>query len=265
MKRLGRDRSAEENLLKPIVFLFTFVGVAGLLLWSMSDVQQVAQGELSDESRYTLTLGEYTAWNPADGWNVTWANATDLDPEDLSSVDFEFTNEAETDSVWLGCVRNNSLYPGTTWASEHYDMITVTDWTVYFFIPTAIRETVPYSAIETAHNTAEWRDTNQSEVFVTLGDYNFSLVITTPGLAADFATDLWDNNDFNIVLSEVIVTDYAAENDWWSFIFQLLFLQLPEVHWFVNALMAIPFWIAIGFVVITFVGRMLPDWISGGA
>ena len=258
MKKLGRDRSAEENLLKPIVFLFTFVGVAGLLLWSMANVQQVSQGELSDTTRFELSLGEYTAWNPDYGWNVTWANATTID--DLADDDFEFSNEADDDNIWLGCIRNNTLFPDPEWYGEHYDMITVTDYVGFSFV----RESVSYSAIETAHNTADWTNTNQSEVFVTIGQYNFSLVITAPGLAANFSTELWDNNDFNIVVSEIIVTDYAAENDWWSFIYQLLFLQLPEVHWFVGALMAIPFWIAIGFVVITFVGRMLPDWISGG-
>lgn len=260
-KHLGKDRNAEESLLKPVIFLFTFIGVAALLLSSMANIRHVSEGGISDTS-FEFSTGTYTYWDPSDGWDVTWANATDLSPFDLDDMDFEFTSAA-ADSIWLGCVRNNTEYlPGsTTWYEKYEDMLTVTDYTGWFSYN---REVVSFQTIDATHNESRWVEGNSTEVFVLIGSYNFTLVITTPGIAANFSTDLWVNNAFNVKLAEVSYDDYSAEDDWWTFIWQLLTLQLPDVHPFVNLLMAIPFWIAIGFIVIMLVSRMLPDWISGG-
>lgn len=250
-----------ENLLKPIVFLVSFVGIAALLLSTMGNLQTVSEGGVSDTS-IDFSLLEYTYWTPDTGWDVTWANATDLSPFDLEDVDFEFESPDTTDEMWTGSVRNSTEYsPGsTTWYEKYEDFITVSDSYFWGFN----REVISYQTIDSAHDAAEWVNTNSTEISFIIGGYNMTVIITTPGEADGFSDSLWTNNTFNLRLAEVTVVGYSAEGDWLTLIYQLLFLQLPDVHWFINALMAIPFWIAIGFIAITLISRMLPDWISGG-
>jgi len=75
--------------------------------------------------------------------------------------------------------------------------------------------------------------------------------------------EAWDNSGLNMMIGvdfDQTSTGYNA----WSLIGMLLFFQLPEVHWIVNALIAIPLWLCISYLCFIFILRAIGAIFGGG-
>jgi len=76
-------------------------------------------------------------------------------------------------------------------------------------------------------------------------------------------SDAWDNNELALLLA--IEFDEATTSiNAWSLISMLLFFQLPDVHWIINALIAIPLWIAIAYLAFIMILRTIGAVFGGG-
>lgn len=75
--------------------------------------------------------------------------------------------------------------------------------------------------------------------------------------------DAWDNYELQVLIGidfDQTRTGYNA----WELISMLLFFQLPDIHWTINALIAIPLWISIGYISFILILRALGAIFGGG-
>jgi len=76
-------------------------------------------------------------------------------------------------------------------------------------------------------------------------------------------SEAWQNNELSLLLAiefDQVNTSINA----WSLISMLLFFQLPDVHWIINALIAIPLWIAIAYLAFIMLLRTIGAVFGGG-
>jgi len=85
-----------------------------------------------------------------------------------------------------------------------------------------------------------------------------STTYATPALA-------WDSNEL-LVLIGIDFSQAQTVFNAWAIIGMILFFTLPEIHWVINAIMAIPLWIAIAYVSFILLLRAVGAiWGGGGA
>jgi len=75
--------------------------------------------------------------------------------------------------------------------------------------------------------------------------------------------EAWNYHGLNVMIGidfDQTSTGYNA----WSLIGALLFFQLPEIHWIVNALIAIPLWLCISYLCFIFILRAIGAIFGGG-
>jgi len=75
-------------------------------------------------------------------------------------------------------------------------------------------------------------------------------------------TEAWDNYELDILIGMKFDQVNTSINAW-SLISMLLFFQLPEVHWIINALIAIPIWITVAYLIYVLIIKIIP-FIAGG-
>lgn len=76
-------------------------------------------------------------------------------------------------------------------------------------------------------------------------------------------TEAWNHHGLNIMVGidfDQVSTSYNA----FSLIAMLLFFQLPQVHWIINALIAIPIWLCIAYLAFIFILRTAGAIFGGG-
>jgi len=77
-------------------------------------------------------------------------------------------------------------------------------------------------------------------------------------------SEAWDYGGLAIMLGiefDQVNTSINA----WSLISMLLFFQLPDMHWIINALIAVPIWVAMGYITVIMVYRTIGALFGGGA
>lgn len=65
-------------------------------------------------------------------------------------------------------------------------------------------------------------------------------------------TDAWDNDELCFMFA-IDWDEKGTGMNAWNLISMLLFFQLPNIHWTINALIAIPMWLMIGYCIFAFV------------
>jgi len=73
----------------------------------------------------------------------------------------------------------------------------------------------------------------------------------------------WNYHGLNMLIGidfDQVSTGYNA----WSLIAMLLFFQLPEIHWVINALIAVPIWLCVGYLSFIFILRSIGAIFGGG-
>jgi hypothetical protein len=78
------------------------------------------------------------------------------------------------------------------------------------------------------------------------------------------ATEAWNYHGLWVFIGinfDQSATAYSA----WDLIAMLLFFQLPDIHWFINALISIPLWIAIAYLAFILILRAIGAIFGGGA
>ena len=75
--------------------------------------------------------------------------------------------------------------------------------------------------------------------------------------------EAWDNYDLHILTGitwDQVATGYSA----FDLIGMILFFQLPNVHWYIKAVLALPFWITFAYLAFIFILRAMGAIFGGG-
>lgn len=247
------------------IFLATFIGITILLVQQMSTfITSVDPGDFQQLQGYSVIGGrQYVAWEPVEGYNVTMANTTHSFQAAVAShgsvpanKTLVFTSaEDDNDIIW-GMVRGNEYY-GSSWL-EYPGPQKHTLFLDYFWIyqdqgwgdrPLRV---ISYDTI-IEHQVGVL---NESLVEFGLSGHKYALWVRTPGNGAAHSTYI-ENNVFNVALVYPVI-DEDAKVSMWTILGQILTLQLPDTHWFVQIIMAIPLWASIGFMAFLIIRSVIP-------
>jgi hypothetical protein len=246
--RLERDPAAEDELIKPVVFLVTFVAVSALMVGLVNQYYAMAAfGGQADFSTGYQTIGgiTYDMLDPALGYALSTEDAESIVDLDDGTV-FVFED--------LECqlVRDNDVYaPWTPALITHFkDFFWFKVSYGWFSIRVAA---LPFETILANYDG----ETNVSVNDLALGHRSYTFFVQgLSGGASTFAQSL-DANLINISVG-VNLEDALAHNSLWSTLGQILTLQLPDTHWIINLLMAVPIWTAIGVLAFLAIRSLVP-------
>ena len=249
---LRKDPRAEEEIMKPVVFLVVFVAVTALLVGFITQFyQENAFGGSADYSTGYSTIGgiTYDMLDPADGYQVTpddivrWIDMGDPESEEFPVFTFEdlqlqVCNENIFYAPWDGFKIHE--FRDFIWFKVSYGW-----WTVKVCA-------LPFETILENYQD----ETNTSINDIALGHRSYTVFIQAPGPTLGFEPALYSGN-LNISVG-VNLEDALAHNSMWSTLGQVLTMQLPDTHWIVNLLIAIPLWTAIGVLAFIVIKGLVP-------
>jgi len=265
-KSLKDDNAGSESLMPTLVSVVSFVCIGVLLLTQSTALTHMGQQSQADYSvpNTNFPANNYQAaavpWDPqgVDMYgNVSFGH---FDYRDSANMTFYY-NATNQHHIKMWIVRDylgydpNDTNPGRY---DHYsDFIYV--YQAFGLFNWKIREAwIPWELI--AANVDYTTDGNWSIVPISLQHHYEVYFASAPG--TNFTTMLWQNR-LNVSLAWVWnESDYSNVSPW-DLVGQILTFHIPEVDWWLTAMIAVPIYIAIGFMILTIIGRFIP-LVSGG-
>lgn len=255
-----------ESVMPTIVSVVSFVAIGVLLLTQSGGLIILGQQSQSDYSQTTADFptNNYQAaaipWEPAGVYmygNVSFGHFDYRNPANFTFY-YNATDEHHI-KMWL--VRDYFGYDPTDMNPDHYDHYRdfIYVYQAFGLFNWKTREAwIPWELI--ASNFESTTDGNWSIVPITLQHHYEVYFSSAPG--TNFTTMLWANK-LNISVAWVWnESDYSNVSPW-NTVGQILTFHIPDVDWWITAMIAIPIYIAIGFVILTIISRFIP-FIPGG-
>ena len=249
--------------LRGLIVIVTFLGVSFLLIGLMP-----AEIYVAGETR-TIETTEFEGIDVlsfADTANLcmnetggayefgapTWYRMqVDDGTGDLGGHDVEFVYRIANESTHE--LRNEHLYGVFIFTfghdMNHYDKNGIDRGTI-----------LDVSEIEDNRNP----DNDTSMFTIKCSDFNARLIMNYNGSKWSNFTEAWDHNElyaFHGINFDQVSTSYSA----FDLIGRLLFFQMPEGNLILNAIIAIPVWVGIGYIVVILIYRTIGAVFGGGA
>ncbi len=257
-----------------------FITVSALLIAMMGPTLRSNAGTWSTDIGYQIIGGVgYNMFDPTNGYNVsgliadTWDHEADTNMHyDGSTYGFDddFTVAVIYDSTevgdWAVDIDPILLSPLNPIGIQfdvgldqenlfsHYVMVfyeypfSIYDWT------SSAEIALPLQWFVTRHVEG----TNQSVVDFVLRGGNYTMLLTTPGPAANWAQFV----SLGIFTLQMSVSNQSlaesAEASLWTTVARLATAQLPNTHWIINSILAVIFWTPMGFAIVEFFRRWIP-------
>lgn len=275
-KKRRYDEHGDESLHGSFIIVSTFIGLGIVLIGLTSSIQYYGISR-SDYLQGWETIGglEYSKWLPTYGYNVT-PNDTQIDNDAINhpfhlaeyhynDPDYYYAFNVPYGSghaVRVFVIRNNSGFdPGSNkWWERDEDFFLLTRLTNDWPYPNTRVATVPFNdLIEHAGEGGAVSDYNYSMAAVMLGKLNCTLFVNS---ASNLSERLYANDNYTLRIGTEFGTQLGRAS-MWTVLGQLLTMRLPQVHWAVQAVLAIPIWAGIGFMAVTIISRFIP-FIGGG-
>ena len=256
-KKLGRDTRGSENL-TPVFIVLSCIFILGI--WIVASLM----APVFDSGTYArdgVTPPEIfgdvamTYFSPTDGYDVTWANASDTIPGLFEPYEFDFSLGAG--HVYAEVIRNNTYYPGASWYSLYYDFIAIQ----YSLSNVA----VSYSAIENATQYDSdgsvyaimypgWPLNSTTAVIITFEDDSDE---------DDVNDQLWGENDYTMQVGVASSTEYDESGPSWITIgFELAtFSAAVTGNYYIDIALSMMFNLFIVLAIFTIATRF---WHGGG-
>ncbi len=267
MKRVRRDNLGSERLFGMFIFLAVFILVGASFMLALNKTIDVATGDWDLRTGYELIGNtEYTFLSPEEGYPVNDTIVQSVwDKGNEDNLIFDGSALGLPDEIEVAVINDNDNMdyfvglPSINPASDKfYDYVHVyTSWGWW----SSDNSALSYEAII----AGQVDETNRSVVPFYLRDDNYSLVVTTPGPGSYFPLMVRENL-FNLSLAVPSNEDdlaSMAETSMWTMLGQMLTAQLPDVHPAINFMIAVPFWTAIGFMIVMIASRFIP-LVGGG-
>lgn len=253
---------AEENL-KPFVMVITFISlfsmVIGFLIASpvLLAGETINPGSMTHPSKFASLVGmQYIVWEPGSGYIITSANITDHWYDDDKELRFWQEGHSadwnERVRVWI--IRDYKNYaPNDPYqfeaGSQYKDFIGLYRKTGWW---TGHRDFVPFEEILTKHDP----QSNTTTISVKLNE-GFELFIHND-TDMPLPEALRSNSGYEIGLGRTLYNETAAANSALSIIGNILTFDMPGVHPIVNAMIAIPIWACVAYLVMVIALKFIP-------
>lgn len=213
---------------------------------------------------------DYAFLTPSDGYNVTVADTTD-EWDDDAITNLQYDGEAlGVKDVEVAVIKDNYADPPLlpiTDEAKHRDKYE--DFLlIHVGVPNAFDDYDSIDLNEFVDNRIIGTNGtgNYSAITRILNSVGYTFVVTIDGPADLFLYYLTGIFDFRLQVG-IVAEEYnytaVGENSMWEILGQIMTASLPNTNWFVNVIIAVPFYACIGFMVIMLVSRFIP-FISGG-
>lgn len=257
------DDSGEEAITGKIVFLAVFITLSALFIsQSYYIIADNSGGNWTTNSGYQVVGNiTYTALLPTEGYQISDDNVsshiTPVTTEpDGEVMRFDPDDISDDDAVRVSIVRDNDLFNPTVGGES---ILTYRD---FFFIKCDFggwlgmyNPHYDYITLSQVYSD-QLPGLNVSMSSISLGDRDYTLMVTTPGDGADFKSYV-EQNEY--VLNVVLTTeDIEPSGSMWAIIGQVLTMDLPNTYWLVDAILFTVGWTIIGIVVIEVWARLWP-------
>lgn len=271
-----------ESILKPIVVALTFVAIGIMLIGTTN---RVAYSNIRSNSDIDFDIQDigglnYTVWHDSqgggnDGILIDASLTTTRPPPMLRDTDNVgkmagyYRSPSDPDpltgvkrgDVALDVIRNNtdlgSTDAGTSgYSTLYYNMLMITqnqgNW---------VGDKWRWSQIS-FETIIEREKGNQSTIPMMLGQRNFTVFVVNANNSNPLSVNLYLNN-YTVFVGQLWGAELAGKVSMWSIIGRLLTFSLPGVPPVISYLIGFPFWMVIGFSIMTLISRFIPT-IPGG-
>jgi len=247
----GEIKMGDISEMRGLIVVGSFLAVTLLMInWIPSEFQQVG-----DMGR-TITAPSYFESSELINWNVTYTMSITSDSyskhwgksefghdmmfraEKLATYNMLWNEHGYTFlGFWTGghkqeWINDDGITRGTTLTNGEIDL----DWNTQNNLSSYI--------LKCAH-------------FYMMADVGYNTTLYSN------SKDAWDNHDLHVLFG-IEWSQRGTTWDAWSLMANLLFFQLPEINIFINALIAIPIWVCVGYLSFIFVLRTLGAIFGGG-
>jgi len=249
-----------------IIICFVWVSVMTLMIGLWQSGSAATMDTTPAQGLEIIGGTQYQDWLPYAGRPITTTNVTtEPNPNgNPKAINFQLPTDL-THIVQMTIVRNNShgtwFEPAETANPPHNDMIhfeyhlgTMWPWEVY-------RASIDYTQIEQLHNNTPTATTVST--VITLQNENFTVFISVSS-ATNFHNLLWHSNTYTVTLRQVYTPDIVAQQgySWTNLLVQIFTLQFPAsadatVNIIINVMIAGPFYIALAFIALTQIDRII--------
>jgi hypothetical protein len=260
-----------ENLMPTVIFLGTFLLCGGLLIAGLNVLVSANQAAQAPDTAQEI-VGEEVftqiAWTAAPNETVYssfalilhtkyWSHGMISIPDAYKKV-YSYAGKRD-----VACYLIRDSRVSDQWAVLGLDNVLATDY-VFFYqsVKTwgGLSHNYKTHAIPLDVILEERRaDTNFSDVDFHLYNYFTARLWTGPG--TNLTDGLWNSN-FNITLG-MSLNSTIGDVSPWGLVGAFLSFRLPNVDPVINLLVAVPVWLALGFLVLTVISRFIP-FVPGG-
>jgi hypothetical protein len=240
--KLSRNVAGENDMLNPIVFLATFIGISALLIGYCQSFYATtgASGNWGYQTGYNTVGGiTYVMLTPETGYDMeTQTIFTDWDSG--NPLNMIFTGADET--IESALVRND-------FADASEDVFVFKMEYGWWSVRTT------RLSLQNIYDD-QLAFTNQSVSHISLGARSYSVFCNVDANYTMFQY-MVGLNQYNISVGYDL-EDKLTSNSMWTVLGQMLTADLPDTHPIVNMLIAIPIWTAIGILAFYAVRSVLP-------
>lgn len=259
MIRLG---GGAEPLQASVILAATFVGVFVLLVSWVGDLSSIST-ERSETPEGWETIGlSVDFWDPSTGYLVapsdpqihtkeyplSYTFPPKYDDEDnYYGFDYPY-DDVPGIRVWV--FRENIKYEegALDWYKIARDFFLITRHTQDWPFVNVRKLVVPFESV------LEQAEDNRSMISGFLGNADVSLFINATG---NLALCLYSDSGYTIRIGTAF-GENLGKTGLFSTLGRLLTMRLPDCHPVVNAILAIPFWAAIGYIALSLILRIVP-------
>lgn len=252
--------------IRGLVVVVTFLGSLVLLimwippqLFSAGDYHEVAIPEIFEGfDIYNFVDTANTPMNETQGWVYPLDNSWYIcEPDDDGEGDPEIGGRNV--NMWYKRANESGL------AVKHEHLYGAFIFTFSHFQEHYNRHGINMgTSLEVEEIQANSEDNQTSRFKVECRHFHMTAIFNFNATKWGNFTDAWNHNElyvFHGIDFDQLSTGYNA----WDLISRLLFFQLPEVNPYINALIAIPIWVASVYVVVILIMRAMGALFGGGA
>jgi len=255
-----------ESIMRPLILIVTFISLFTIVVTAMAPIfyaSDVEKGRSSSPGDFAYIAGqEYELWYPEDGYAIGADNVThnSYAPHfDTNELVFwedggEDNTSGEAIKIWI--MRNNDgMHPYGYPLRDHYE--DPNNWEGFIIYRhkgwwDEWYDEITFDELVLSHK----ENSNESRADFVL-DVGYTLfVINATGVPLTDALDT--DSDYKIGIGWTWYNSTMAAQSAFDVIIGIMTFNLPNVHWVITAILAIPIYTSIAFMMFIAIIRVIP-------
>jgi len=279
-----------EQLMKPLILIVTMVGIFIIIATAMTPVFSANQSEMGKSANVPTSVwiggDQYNKWYPLTGYEIGEDNVTINSGVNFNSNELIFWQDVDGSNESADAIRAWIIsLEGNGWQISYFLQDLVGMWGSESAFSEVFYD-ITWSGWEDDYNVwgiivhrhTGWVDDWYDFISFNTILNNKGIEPTTGNTTAkgdirlDTGYSLWAMSDGTVEIGEAIVanSNYSLFLGWtmynetllkqnaWNIIAGILSFNLPGVHPLITAIIAIPIYTCIGFIVVTLIMRAIP-------